>query len=785
MLGLTHLSGHKFGQYELRRMLGAGGMGAVYLGWQTGLKREVAIKILPPQFATSPGMIERFTREAETAAKLEHPHIVPIYDYGVEQGISYVVMRLLSGGSLSERLAHRTERDDPLPTLREVADVLNKLAGALDFAHRRGVVHRDIKPNNVMFDEHGTPFLVDFGIARLINATTALTSSNMQLGTPTYMSPEQWQGFEATEKSDQYALGIMAYVLVTGVLPFEAPTPFALMGKHLFEAPTPTHERNLRLPAAIDPIIARAIAKQPENRYDTVSEFAAAFDGVIRESLAGSNQSNTRFFITPLPVAEVPPIAFTPLPEFKPAEGATPPTSANNVAPPVVSTRPNAATDLNPVARRPQQRTGWIGVAALILIAAIGGAVFLLNGDGDDNGNETDEALIETTSDQTGTNVAIVPPDRATLDATPTGTPSPTLDVVAAAQATNTVEAAINAERTRLFAEGQTMTATFATNTPTATATATNFIPPPTRIALPSARPPQGQGPGGPGPDPNRPGIGTPGHLPPDVPPPNIVYASARDGDLEIYQVGVLVDLPPFQFTTNSGVDDSPSVSPDRHFIAYESNQDGDFDIYIMEVPTGEIQQITDDPADDFGPAWSRDGSKIAFHSNRDGDFEIYVVDLAGQEIRQVTANGATDRSASWSPDSTRLVYFSDESGGRELYIVELATGEITRLTENEAYDGLPDWSPNGTLIVFASNRDDEQNTDIYTIDVETLEVTRLMNRPGVDDDPAWSQDGRHIIFESNFDNATDNFDLWVMSSDGTGLRPVVENAGDDVSADW
>ncbi|HRF95377.1 MAG TPA: serine/threonine-protein kinase, partial [Aggregatilineales bacterium] len=176
-MGSDNLKGQMLGQYELRELLGVGGMGSVYRGFQTALKREVAVKVLPSTLAQQPGYIERFTREAETSAALEHPHIVPIVDYGTQRGISYVVMRLLTGGTLAERINQAQADKRGLPSLGETAKLLRELASALDYAHNRGVIHRDIKTSNVMFDNQGNSYLVDFGIAKLMNATNKLTGT--------------------------------------------------------------------------------------------------------------------------------------------------------------------------------------------------------------------------------------------------------------------------------------------------------------------------------------------------------------------------------------------------------------------------------------------------------------------------------------------------------------------------------------------------------------------------------------------------------------------------------
>ena len=224
---MMDLTGQTLGTYELRALLGMGGMGAVYRGFQPSLKREVAIKVLSGDLAQQSNYVERFTREAEISATLEHAHIIPIFDYGVQGTVSYVVMRLLTGGSLGQRLRQCRENNLPLPSLNETSDLLNQIASALDYAHSQGVIHRDIKPSNIMFDNHGRAFIVDFGIAKITESTANITGTGATMGTPFYMPPEQWRAEQLTPAADQYALGIVVYELVTGRVPFEAGTPYA------------------------------------------------------------------------------------------------------------------------------------------------------------------------------------------------------------------------------------------------------------------------------------------------------------------------------------------------------------------------------------------------------------------------------------------------------------------------------------------------------------------------------------------------------------------------------
>ncbi|MEO1441253.1 MAG: serine/threonine protein kinase, partial [Chloroflexota bacterium] len=276
MVDIEALEGKQIGQFELRKLIGTGGMGAVYRGVQTNLKRDVAIKILSSKLSKNADYIERFNREALIAASLEHASIVPIYDYGIVDDVNYVAMRLLIGGSLDDRVTYNKLNERPLPSISEIINVLRQLASALDYAHSQGVIHRDIKASNIMFDEHGSAFLVDFGIARLIEVTSKLTGTDMTVGTPSYMPPEQWQGRDAVAASDQYSVGVMAFELLTGELPFDAPSPYALLNMHLNEAPPAASSIRPELGTGMDETFERVLAKEPEDRFPTVTAFVDA-----------------------------------------------------------------------------------------------------------------------------------------------------------------------------------------------------------------------------------------------------------------------------------------------------------------------------------------------------------------------------------------------------------------------------------------------------------------------------------------------------------------------------
>jgi serine/threonine-protein kinase len=265
--------------YELGPELGRGGMAIVYRATDLRLRRDVAVKVLPPEMAFRADVRRRFLREAETAAQLDHPNIVPIYSVDERGGLVYFVMALVDGENLSVRLARGR-----LP-IEETRGILSDVAEALAYAHSRGVIHRDIKPDNIIIRrEDGRALVTDFGIARAAEADSHLTATGVAVGTPAYMSPEQALGErEVDGRSDIYSLGIVAYQLLTGALPFTAANTPAMMMKHVSEMPPPLLQVRPDLPPGLAAAVERAIAKRPEDRWQD----AAAFRDALSSDAAG------------------------------------------------------------------------------------------------------------------------------------------------------------------------------------------------------------------------------------------------------------------------------------------------------------------------------------------------------------------------------------------------------------------------------------------------------------------------------------------------------------------
>ncbi|MGE3234578.1 MAG: Stk1 family PASTA domain-containing Ser/Thr kinase [Thermoleophilia bacterium] len=335
------------GRYELGRQLGAGGMARVYLGHDRLLDREVAVKVLAEPYASDPNFVERFRREASAAAGLNHPNIVAVYDRGEADGSYYIVMEYLAGPDLKQVIRSRA----PLPPV-EAIDATQQILAALGAAHRRDLVHRDVKPQNVLVAEDGHLKVTDFGIARA-GAESDMTEAGSVIGTAQYLSPEQARGDEVTAASDTYAVGIVLYEMLTGRVPFDGGPPVAVAMKQISDEPVSPRIVEPSVPRELEAVVMRSLAKRPSERYRTAEEMSRALADA-RAALDGSG-GTTRV----IPAAG------------PPTSVMGPPTAATRVAPP-------------PPPAPPPRRRRWPLIAGiLVLLVAIAAAAFVVIG-GDD-----------------------------------------------------------------------------------------------------------------------------------------------------------------------------------------------------------------------------------------------------------------------------------------------------------------------------------------------------------------------------------------------------------------
>jgi eukaryotic-like serine/threonine-protein kinase len=338
------------GRYRVERELGRGGMAKVFLGTDTVLGRTVAVKVLAPQFADDDGFVMRFRREAQAAASIGHPHIVSVFDTGSDDGVHFIVMEYVEGRTLAEFLAGGGRI---LPD--RAIDIAMDVCGALEAAHARGVIHRDIKPGNIMLNPRGEVKVTDFGIARVTATADTIEQTAAILGTASYLSPEQAQGQPVDGRSDIYSLGCVLYEMVTGRPPFLGDSPVAVASKQVLEQPTPPSRLNSDVTADLDAVILRALAKNPENRYQSAEEMRADLERAKRG----------------LPVQATPLLA----------AGTTQ----------VLDRPPAHATEVLPPPDR-ERGTNWVPiVVTLVLIALLGALLWflaanVLNNDGQQTG---------------------------------------------------------------------------------------------------------------------------------------------------------------------------------------------------------------------------------------------------------------------------------------------------------------------------------------------------------------------------------------------------------------
>lgn len=396
---MEDLTGKQFGPYQIVAPLGEGGMAAVYKAYQPGMERYVALKVLPRHFAHDPQFVARFEQEAKILARLQHPHILPVFDYGQADGYAYIVMPFLHSGTLTGLMSGA-----PLP-LAQIRRIVSQVGDALDYAHSQGLIHRDVKPSNILLDERGNCLLTDFGIAKMVESSAHLTATGGFVGTPAYMSPEQGLGQKIDGRSDIYALGIILYEMAVGRVPYKAETPMAVVVKHIND-PLPMPQRvNPNLPEGLEGVILKALAKQPEDRYTTAGDMVRALRAVISEP---ADEAVTAVAVAP---ATTQGASIKPLTQDRSSlEGATVLTSRSS----------------QPV------RFPWLPIAAgliLVIIVVVVG-LFALRGQPAVSPTAVAAAAPSLTPAETATLAAKVTPPAAT----PT-TPTPEISAVASAEA--------------------------------------------------------------------------------------------------------------------------------------------------------------------------------------------------------------------------------------------------------------------------------------------------------------------------------------------------------------
>ena len=756
---MTNLIGQSLGRYHILEKLGEGGMATVYKAYDTRLEADVAVKVIRTDKFTPEVLaraLKRFEREAKALARLTHPNIVKVSDYGEYEGSPYLVMPYLPGGNLKAFLKQRGHL-----LWQEAVKLLLPIAEALDYAHSQNVIHRDVKPSNILLTERGQPMLTDFGVAKVLEeeATIALTGTGMGVGTPEYMAPEQFQGKAIDGRADIYSLGIVFFETLTGRKPYQADTPAAVIWMQASEPLPRPKQFAPDLPGAVEKVLLKALAKKPEDRYQSMGEFAAALEGMTAISPTAKTKESA-------PKRERPP---------KPEKTAAAVPSA--------------------IWKR------WIPIAALVAILAISLAVGsgLLKmgqqGQGPLTGLATDTATATPTPFIPTITEMVRTLSAQTFNFTPSTTPVPT--VLPAPAITSygqdriafAVNNRVGYEVYTMKPDGSELTLSFQGSNRFSylawSPTGSNFglvawRDGESRPRVNIVNPNKSQTP--------LTSINYVGRLEyywgeglswsPDG--ENIIFAS-QGSQYHLFQINVNNAFESSILSSPSGIW-NPQWSPDGKLIAYFSAPSNSYNLYLVNADGTQNRQVThfteynsSRPLNSI--SWFPDSKRVTvegtnFFNPSYWEDELFLIDIDNYKVLNLTSSLDDVVDFAWSPGgdqiaiSTRSPITIDTKS--KISLLD-ANGNLNFAFEINGYASGLNWSPDGTKIVYYNMYN---NSGIETLSVSDGSANLLVDHGS---SPLWSPDGQRIVF-------IDGNSILMMNADGSGLTLLTTISGDNLS---
>jgi tRNA A-37 threonylcarbamoyl transferase component Bud32 len=709
---MTVLPGKTVGKYRIIERLGRGGMAEVYKAYHPGLDRHVAVKVMHPFLVEEGDFVGRFEREAAAVAKLRHPNIVQIMDFDHEGDVYYMVMEFIDGPTLKAELEERSRMGQPFDP-EEATRILTPIGNAVDYAHRRGMVHRDLKPANIMFTAEGQPVLTDFGIAKIVGAKS-YTVTGAVSGTPAYMSPEQGQGERGDERSDIYSLGVILYEMVTGRVPYDADTPFAIILKHIQDPLPLPRQVYPQLSESVERVILKTLSKEPDDRYQTAGEMALALQQAVVAPVAP----------TVLARAAVPPVA-------RPPE--------TMAAPPMVTV---------PAAEKPRfplvpLLMGMGGLLLLVVLAAVGG--YFAFGQLRATPTPIVQALVPLPTDT----------PYPTYTPYPTHTPLPTDTPTPVPTDTPYPTYIPSSTYTPLPTDTPTSPPVILVVTPTPLPVAPTLATEMQKTATPTATPiahlsgkiaypvfntksraydtyiinVDGTG---------RRLLADYAHQP-AFRPDGVEIALVSEKQSEEFIVIMNVDGSGRRWASINTEDVHPTWSPNGKTIAFISVGRRLILEDAMARQPEHLQYYVegkDEPIGAMGgyPVWLHDG-RIALNScnygiGGGGSCGLFIMDLSGATPIQLTTDPSELPFANYKDE---FVFISPKDGDWEIYKMNVSGAGLVQLTDNNANDGSPAWSPDGSSIAFVSDRDGAWGVWVMNADGSNQRKLLDVEGPGPD----------------------------------------------------
>ena len=711
----------QLGKYRILAEIGKGGFATVYRALDTTLDREVALKVLDPLLMRDATWVSRFHREARAVARLKHPHIVTIYEIGEVEGRLFIAMELVEGPSLAGRIAEsgRLSWDETLAILEQVAD-------ALDYAHGQGVLHRDLKPGNILLDPQRGAILTDFGFARLVGESSMSVSvSGGVVGTPAYIAPEVWDGEEPTRQTDLYALGCIVYEMLTGEVLFSGKTPSVVMRKHLMEGPQlpDAAQWPKGVPAGVADVVPRALLRHPRERFASAGRFVVDLSAATAHDIARQKAVERA-------QQEAETAAHQQREEIVRQEAAR--RAAEEQARREATERAQRETGkTEPQTAKPRWPV-WVGLGGVAMVAL----ALALSGVRGSHPAPTPQVIDRIIKET----VIVEKPVERIIEKTVVSEKPVEKTVIVEKPVEKIVRETVIVEKEKVVQV--TVAAPTATFVPTREPTRSTVSP--VRQAT------------------------------------SILYTCGTTWQRhDICVMGLDGANSRTLLSLGNAEHGAPRYSPDGSKMVFYAGSEGTWNLYIANSDGSGARKLTE-VGGGSNPAWSPDGKRILYDSV---SHRLYTISADGTSQAEIqNQGGGVNGFPDWSPDGSKIAFSSNREGHWEVYVLTVgSSGSPARLTNSPANSWCPAWSPDGSKLVFVRWASAYQDA-IFIMNADGSDARQLTDTSN-NEVPVWSPDGKQIMFTTR--RGGGGRQIYVMNADGSNQHRITNGQGDLFWPTW